>query len=66
MICTYFDTPIHVFYANSAGGYLYDDLCQVPAEQGTLAQFFFAQVLMLRMGLLSASIVIYLRLLILL
>jgi hypothetical protein len=40
MICTYFDTPIRVFYANSAGGYLYDDLCQVPAEQGTLAQFF--------------------------
>jgi transposase InsO family protein len=39
MICTYFDTPIHVFCVDSAGEYLSDALRQVLAEQGTLAQF---------------------------
>jgi hypothetical protein len=39
MIDTHFDTSIHVFYADSAGEYLSNALCQVLAEQGTLAQF---------------------------
>jgi hypothetical protein len=39
MIRTHFDTPIHVFRANSAEEYLSDALRQVLAEQGTLAQF---------------------------
>jgi hypothetical protein len=39
MICTHFDTPIHVFCAYSAGEYLSNALRQVLAEQGTLAQF---------------------------
>jgi hypothetical protein len=39
MIRTYFNTPIHVFHADSVGEYLFDTLCQVLAEQGTLAQF---------------------------
>jgi hypothetical protein len=39
MICTHFDTSIHVFHANSIGEYLCDALCQVLAEYGTLAQF---------------------------
>jgi hypothetical protein len=38
MICTHFDTSIHGFCADSAGEYLSDALCQVLAEQGTLAQ----------------------------
>jgi hypothetical protein len=58
MIHTYFDTSIHVFRANSAGEYLSNALRQVLAEQGTLAQFF-VLVLILRMGLLSARIIIY-------
>jgi hypothetical protein len=37
MIRTHFDTPIHVFCADSTGEYLFDALCQVLAEQGTLA-----------------------------
>jgi hypothetical protein len=32
MICTYFDTSIHVFHADFAGEYLFDALCQVLAE----------------------------------
>jgi hypothetical protein len=40
MIHTYFDTSIHVFCVDSTGEYLSDALCQVLAEQGTLAQFF--------------------------
>jgi hypothetical protein len=55
MICTHFDTSIHVFCADFTGEYLSDALRQV-----------FVLVPMLRMGLLSASIVIYLRLLVLL
>jgi hypothetical protein len=39
MIHTHFDTSIHVFRADSAGEYLSDALCQVLAEQGTLARF---------------------------
>jgi hypothetical protein len=39
MIRAHFDTPIHVFCADSAGEYLSDALHQVLAEQGTLAQF---------------------------
>jgi hypothetical protein len=39
MIHTHFDTPIHVFRADSTGEYLSDALRQVLAEQGTLAQF---------------------------
>jgi hypothetical protein len=39
MIHTHFDTSIRVFCANSTGEYLSDVLCQVLAEQGTLAQF---------------------------
>jgi hypothetical protein len=58
MIHTYFDTSIHVFRANSAREYLSNALRQVLAEQGTLAQFF-VLVLILRMGLLSARIIIY-------
>jgi hypothetical protein len=58
MIHIYFDTSIHVFRANSAREYLSNALRQVLAEQGTLAQFFIL-VLILRMGLLSARIIIY-------
>jgi hypothetical protein len=54
MIHTHFDTSICVFRADSIGEYLSDALYQVLAEQGTLSQ------------LLSASIIFYLRLLILL
>jgi hypothetical protein len=39
MICTYFDTPIHVFRVDSIGEYLSDALHQMLAEQDTLAQF---------------------------
>jgi hypothetical protein len=39
LICTHFDTSIHVFRADSAGEYLSNTLRQVLAEQGTLAQF---------------------------
>jgi hypothetical protein len=39
MIHTHFDTPIHVFHADSTGEYLSDALRQVLAEQSTLAQF---------------------------
>jgi transposase InsO family protein len=39
MICTHFDTSIHVFRADSAGEYLSDALHQMLVEQGTLAQF---------------------------
>jgi hypothetical protein len=39
MIHTHFDTPIRVFRADSTGEYLFGALCQVLAEQGTLAQF---------------------------
>jgi hypothetical protein len=39
MIHTHFDTSIRVFRVDSAGEYLSDALCQVLAEQGTLAQF---------------------------
>jgi hypothetical protein len=39
MICTHFDTSIRVFRADSAEEYLSNALCQVLAEQGTLAQF---------------------------
>jgi hypothetical protein len=39
IIRTYFDTSIHVFHVDSTGEYLSDALCQVLAEQGTLAQF---------------------------
>jgi transposase InsO family protein len=39
MIRIHFDTPIHVFHADSTGEYLSDALRQVLAEQGTLAQF---------------------------
>jgi hypothetical protein len=39
MICTHFDTSIHVFHVDFAGDYLSDALRQVLAEQGTLAQF---------------------------
>jgi transposase InsO family protein len=39
MIRTHFDTSIRVFHADSAREYLSDVLCQVLAEQGTLAQF---------------------------
>jgi hypothetical protein len=65
MIRTHFDTSIHVFCADSTGEYLSDALRQVLVEQGTLAQFF-VLVPILRMGLLSTTIVIYLRLLVLL
>jgi hypothetical protein len=36
---TYFDTFIRVFHADSVGEYLSDALCQLLAEQGTLARF---------------------------
>jgi hypothetical protein len=39
MICTHFDTFIHVFCANSAGEYLSDALLHVLAKQGTLDKF---------------------------
>jgi hypothetical protein len=39
MIRTHFDTSICVFHVNSVGEYLFDALCQVLAEQGTLSQF---------------------------
>jgi hypothetical protein len=39
MIHTHFDTPIHVFRADSVGEYLSNALRQVLAEQGTLTQF---------------------------
>jgi hypothetical protein len=39
MICTHFDTSIHVFRADFTGEYLSDALHQVLAEKGTLAQF---------------------------
>jgi hypothetical protein len=39
MIRTHFDTPIHIFHADSVGEYFSDALRQVLAEQGTLAQF---------------------------
>ena len=39
MVCTHFDTSIHVFRADSIGEYLSDALCQVFSVQGTLAQF---------------------------
>jgi transposase InsO family protein len=39
MICTHFDTFIHVFHVDSVGEYLSDALHQVHAEQGILAQF---------------------------
>jgi hypothetical protein len=39
MICTHFDTSIHVFRTDFIGEYLSDALHQVLAEKGTLAQF---------------------------
>jgi hypothetical protein len=39
MICTHFDTYIHVFRVHSSREYLYDALRQMLAEQSTLAQF---------------------------
>jgi hypothetical protein len=65
MIRIHFDTSIHVFRADSAGEYLSDALWQVLAEQGTRS-IFFVLVSILRMGLLSASIIICLKLLVLL
>jgi hypothetical protein len=65
MIRIHFDTFIHVFRADSAGEYLSDALWQVLAEQGTRS-IFFVLVSILRMGLLSASIIICLKLLVLL
>jgi hypothetical protein len=41
MIRTHFDTPIHVFHADSVGEYFSNALHQVLAEQGTLVQFSF-------------------------
>jgi hypothetical protein len=65
MIHTHFDTTICVFHANSIGEYLSDALRWVLAEQ-VLYLSFLILVVMLRMGLLSVSIVISLRLLVLL
>jgi hypothetical protein len=65
MIQTHFDTSIHVFHADSLGEYIFEALRQVLAEQGLLPNFL-VLMLMLRMGLLSASIVIFLILLVLL
>jgi hypothetical protein len=65
MIRTHFDTTICVFHANSVGEYLSDALRRVLAEQ-VLYLSFLILVVMLRMGLLSVSIVISLRLLVLL
>jgi hypothetical protein len=62
MIRTHFDTPIRVFHADFAREYLSDALRQA----GYSSLVFFALVLMLRMGLLSTSIVICLRLLVVL
>jgi hypothetical protein len=65
MIRTHFDTTICVFHANFVGEYLSDALRRVLAEQ-VLYLSFLILVVMLRMGLLSISIVISLRLLVLL
>jgi hypothetical protein len=65
MICTHFDTSILVFCVDSAEEYLSNALRQVLAEQGTLAQFSCPGA-HAQNGLLRASIVIYLRLLVLL
>jgi hypothetical protein len=64
MIRIHFDTYIYVFRADSAGEYLSDALWQVLAEKGTRSVFVLVSIL--RMGLLSASIIICLKLLVLL
>jgi hypothetical protein len=60
MVLTQFSIPICVFRANSASEYISKQLRGVLAEQGTLAQFS-VRAPMLIMALLSVSIVIFLR-----
>jgi hypothetical protein len=61
MVCTHFDTSSHVFCADSAGVSL-----RLYLLSRVLLPHFLVLLLMLRMGLLSIKIVIFLRLLMLL
>ena len=64
MVRTHFDTSIRIFRADSTGEYLSDALVRFFLSKALLLSFL-VLVLMLRMALLSASIVIFLRRLVL-